>query len=95
MRIGSAQIYPMTKLRVMMMKNEQAAGCTGAAAALQRAKDVPPVCVSDVKFAVSQTAAARPAQTSQRMLRLNPAFQLMIFYTNLLHLFLISLIIEI
>lgn len=68
----------------MMMKNEQAAECTGAALALQRAKDALPVCVLDVKFAVSLTAAAKPAQTSQRMLRrLKPA-QLVFFYTDLL-----------
>lgn len=47
----------------MMMKNEQVAGCTGAAPGLQHARVALLVCVLDVKSAVSQIAAARLVST--------------------------------
>lgn len=59
-----------SELHVMMMKSEQVAGCTGAAPGLQRARAALLVCVSDVKSAVSQNAAARLASTLLGMRKL-------------------------
>uniref|UniRef100_A0A7N2MS40 Protein ULTRAPETALA 1 n=1 Tax=Quercus lobata TaxID=97700 RepID=A0A7N2MS40_QUELO len=51
------------EFHAMMMKNEQVAGCTGAAPGLQHARVALLVCVLDVKSAVSQIAAARLVST--------------------------------
>lgn len=56
-----------SELNVMMMKSEQAAGCTGAAPGLQHARAALLVCVLDAKSVVSRIAAARLASTSLEM----------------------------
>ena len=58
----------------MMRKREQVAGFTGAALVLQPARAALPVCASAVKFAASQNAAARPAQTSLETPKLSEHF---------------------
>lgn len=60
---GVNNCFLFAELHVMMMKNEQVAGCTGAAVVLQHAKGALLVCVLDAKSVVSQIAAARLALT--------------------------------
>lgn len=59
-----------SEFHAMMMKNEQVAGCTGAAPGLQHARVALLVCVLDVKSAVSQIAAARLVSTLRWMQKL-------------------------
>lgn len=59
-----------SEFHAMMMKNEQVAGCTGAAPGLQHARVALLVCVLDVKSAVSQIAVARLVSTLRWMQKL-------------------------
>ncbi|XP_059274622.1 uncharacterized protein LOC132029337 isoform X2 [Lycium ferocissimum] len=70
MSIGSALIFLLTNFHAMMMKNEQAGGCTGDVCVLRRVEVALPVCVLAVKYVVSQTAVARLALISQGMPKL-------------------------
>ncbi|KAL4390266.1 hypothetical protein AHAS_Ahas03G0127900 [Arachis hypogaea] len=67
MLIGNVLISNMTKLHVMMKKNEGAAEYTGDALALRHAKVAPPVSASAAVSAAFQIAAARLVLTSQAM----------------------------
>ncbi|KAM3327496.1 hypothetical protein P3S68_033970 [Capsicum galapagoense] len=70
MLIGSALIFLLANFPVMIKKNEKVEGCTEDVYVPQRVKVVVHAYVLDVKYVVSQAAAARHALISQRLQKL-------------------------